>query len=564
MGIWSERRTDVLVVGGGLGGIAAALAALKMGRRVIVTEETHWIGGQLTAQAVPPDEHPWIEETGCTASYRRLRELVRDYYRRNHALTYAARTEARLNPGQGKVSRLCCEPRVALAALEQMLAPYRTGGALRVLTRHRPVSVHESGDEVSSVTLLDESDGCSVAIHADYVLDATELGDLLALGNVEHVIGSESREMTGEPHALPGAADPLDQQAVTWCFAMDTAAGDPAAVVTAVGDAAAGEENTIEKPEMYDFWCEYRPDFWPDRLFGWTDADPVTLEPRYKALFEGQGLGGGGSNYWIYRQIVAASHHTGEIPVGDVTLVNWPQIDYFQRPLVGVSEEQREKALYEARQQSLSFFYWMQHDAPRHDGGTGYPELRLRPDLLGTTHGLAQQVYIRESRRIQAELTVKEQDVGVEAREGSVGAAFFPDSVGVGSYRIDLHPSTGGRNYVDINSWPFQIPLGALIPVRVENLLPACKNIGTTHITNGCYRMHPTEWNIGEAAGALAAFCLNRGCRPRQVRAKKKLLDEYLGLLMGKLGFVLEWPENIRTTPRDPSWNHPPRITPPT
>ena len=63
---------------------------------------------------------------------------------------------------------------------------------------------------------------------------------------------------------------------------------------------------------------------------------------------------------------------------------------------------------------------------------------------------------------------------------------------------------------------PFQIPLGALIPQRVENLLPAGKNIGTTHITNGCYRLHPVEWNIGEAAGALAAFCLDADRRDRR------------------------------------------------
>ena len=87
-----------------------------------------------------------------------------------------------------------------------------------------------------------------------------------------------------------------------------------------------------------------------------------------------------------------------------------------------------------------------------------------------------------------------------------VQAETFADSVGVGSYRIDLHPSTGGDNYIDISSLPFQIPLGALIPRRVENLLPACKNLGTTHITNGCYRLHPVEWAIGEAAGALAAY----------------------------------------------------------
>ena len=71
----NEQHTDILIVGGGLGGVAAALAALRLGRRVILTEETDWIGGQLTAQGVPPDENPWIDRecTGCTASYRRLR-----------------------------------------------------------------------------------------------------------------------------------------------------------------------------------------------------------------------------------------------------------------------------------------------------------------------------------------------------------------------------------------------------------------------------------------------------------------------------------------------------------
>jgi hypothetical protein len=106
-----------------------------------------------------------------------------------------------------------------------------------------------------------------------------------------------------------------------------------------------------------------------------------------------------------------------------------------------------------------------------------------------------------------------------------------PTAVGVGHYRIDLHPSTGGDNYIDIPTLPFQIPLGALIPVRVRNLLPACKNIGTTHITNGCYRLHPVEWNIGESAGLLAAFCVLRGVEPHQVYETPALLEEYQNLL---------------------------------
>ena len=72
---------------------------------------------------------------------------------------------------------------------------------------------------------------------------------------------------------------------------------------------------------------------------------------------------------------------------------------------------------------------------------------------------------------------------------------------------------------------PFQIPLGALIPKRVTNLLAACKNIGFTHITNGAYRLHPIEWNVGESAGALAAFALAQGVAPRNVASTPTLLE---------------------------------------
>jgi len=189
---------------------------------------------------------------------------------------------------------------------------------------------------------------------------------------------------------------------------------------------------------------------------------------------------------------------------------------------------------------------------PRPDG-VGWKGLRLRPDMVGTEDGMAKYPYIRESRRLRAEITILEQHVGTEARamelrkpHEEVTAEHFKDSVGIGSYRIDLHPSTGGDNYIDISSLPFQIPLGALLPRRVENLLPACKNLGTTHITNGCYRLHPVEWNIGEAAGALAAFCVRKKRVPREVRSRGELLKEFQSLLT-RDGVPLAWP---RVTPR--------------
>jgi hypothetical protein len=212
-------------------------------------------------------------------------------------------------------------------------------------------------------------------------------------------------------------------------------------------------------------------------------------------------------------------------------------------PLVGVDPAAAAGHVARAKQLSLSLLYWLQTACPRPDGGSGWKGLRLRPDIVGTEDGLAKYPYVRESRRIAAEFTVLETHVSTDARMRANGAATaeaFADSVGIGSYAIDLHPTCGGDNYIDFEALPFQIPLGALIPKRVDNLLPACKNIGTTHITNGCYRLHPVEWNIGEAVGVLAALCIQKQTSPRAVRHTPTLLAELQRRLAAD-GIPLGW-----------------------
>jgi hypothetical protein len=517
------QQCDIAVIGGGTGGVAAALAALRMGCRVVLSEETDWIGGQLTSQAVPPDENRWIEQFGGTRSYRRLREDIRDYYRRFYPLNETARQNPNLNPGNGWVSRLCHEPRVALAVLDGYLQPYISAGRLKVLLRHVPVAAQSENDHVKSVLLRDD-DGDEVLVTAPYFLDATELGDLLELANIEHVIGAESQDETGEPHAVAGPAQPLNQQAVSHCFAISH---------------HPGEDHTVDRPAQYDFWLNYQADFWPAPNLSWKQAHYQTLEPIERLLFDHE-VPPSSRGLWSYRRILDASQFLPDFVDSDITIVNWPQMDYWRGPIVGISEEEAKQHREGAKQLSLSFLYWMQTDAPRPDGGTGYPGLKLRHDVVGSKDGLAKTVYVRESRRIRAEFTVLETHVGAEACPN--GPAKFWDSVGIGCYRIDLHPSTNGVNYIDIGSWPFQIPLGSLLPQRVENLLPACKNLGVTHITNGCYRLHPVEWNIGEAAGLLAAHCLQNRLVPRQIRADKVLCSDFQRLLT-QHGIELDWPQ---------------------
>jgi hypothetical protein len=531
-----ELECDVAVIGGGVGGFAAALAALRKRKRVVLTEETRWLGGQLTAQAVPPDEHPWIEQFGCTRSYRAYRESVREYYRRNYPLTESARARADLNPGNGSVSRLTHEFRVSVAVLEAALAPYLGSGQLLVLLEHVPQSATTDRDWVRSVTVRDTRSGLTRTIVAKYFLDATELGDLVSLTKTESVTGAESQAETGEVHAA-ATPQPANSQSFTYCFAMDY---------------LEGEDHTIERPRDYDLWRAYTPNLvpaWPGRLLSWTTCDPATLRPTQTSLAPNpQPEASEDHNLWIYRRIADRANFTPGAYQSDITLVNWPQNDYWGGDLVTASGEERNELLGKAKQLSLSLLYRMQTEAPLPDSGYGWKGLRLRKDVVETEDGLAASAYIRESRRIRAEFTVREQHVGTEMRMKQTGVSLvevaaekFQDSVGVGAYRIDLHPSAGGTNYIDISSLPYQIPLGALLPQRVENLIAAAKNIGTTHITNGCYRLHPTEWNIGEAAGALAAHALKLGQPPRAIRNNRKLLEDFQRGLMSQ-GFELDWP----------------------
>ncbi|NOU67382.1 FAD-dependent oxidoreductase [Paenibacillus sp. LMG 31461] len=514
-------QADVIIIGGGTGGCAAALASAKCGQSVIMTEETDWIGGQLTSQAVPPDEHPWIEQFGSTRSYRQFREGVRDYYRNHLPLTPEAREDLKLNPGNGGVSQLCHEPRAALAVIQQMLAPFIHSGRLLVLANHRVEHVHTDGDDVVAAIVRNLRSNELIELSAPYFIDATDCGDVLPLAGVEYVTGAESKAQTGEPHALEGEADPMDMQGFTYCFAMDY---------------KEGEDHTIERPANYSFWQAYKASFWPDKLLSWSGVHPPTLKTVQYELFPGNGR----FSLFHYRQIVDKNNFLPGTFDSNVTLVNWPQNDYWLGSVIDVSDKERMEHLEDAKQLSLSLLYWLQTEAPRPDGGHGYPGLRLRKDILGTEDGLAKYPYIRESRRIKAEFTVVEQHIAAECRPDGKAETFF-DSVGVGCYRIDLHPSTANRHYIDISSLPFQIPLGSLIPIRVNNLLPACKNLGVTHITNGCYRLHPVEWNIGEVSGYLVAYCLDHGIKPREVRNVPEHLKQFQQMLVNE-GIELEWP----------------------
>jgi hypothetical protein len=409
--------------------------------------------------------------------------------------------------------------------LYEMLAPYLGNGQVEILSNTKAVSAEVDHDRVAAVRVIHTLSGHEQWLSAPFFADATEQGDLLPLTKTEYAIGAEAKSETGEPHAKD-KAEPDNLQGFTFCFALDY---------------LAGENHAIAQPRDYAHWRKLVLKDEAQKPYRFLSLDD---ENSKKHGFDPEARTG----FWTYRRIADRDLFRPAFYRSDVTIVNWPQNDYSFGLICEVSEAQAKKHLERAKQLSLSLIYWLQTQAPRPDGGSGWKGLRLRPDIVGTEDGLAKYPYIREGRRIKAEFTVLEQHVTTAARMNETGlskaavrAAKFPDSVGIGSYWMDLHYTTRGDRGAFGSTLPFQIPLGALIPRRIENLLPACKNLGVTHLTNGCYRVHTVEWNIGEAAGSLAAFCTARKKMPRQVRNQQALLGEFQALLTND-GVRLDWP----------------------
>ncbi len=528
-----ELKADIVIAGGGLGSCAAAFSALKQGLTVLMTEETPWIGGQISQQGVPPDEHQWIETKGAPQSYRDFRNAIREYYKANYPLTKEAQSRQYLNPGDGAVSRICHEPRVTVAVLMNMFAPFLSSGKFILLNYYKAIGADVNHDKVIALKVKNLLDNSTLILHGTYFVDGTETGELLPLSSTEYVTGSESKADTNELHAAD-VTNKHNNQSFTMCLAMDY---------------VKGEDHTIDMPTNYKFWSELIPkmnDPWSGKLLSLSYSDPKTLKPKELGFNPDGDITPNKLNLWNYRKLINQNNFTKGFYQGDISIMNWPQNDYFLNDIIDVSEADFSKYVEEGKQLSLSLFYWLQTQAPRPDGGLGWKGLRLRGDILGTVDGLAMYPYIRESRRIKPLFRVLEEHVGAENRMLVAGeikgktAAVFKDSVGIGYYHIDLHPSSGGDNYIDFASLPFQIPLGTLIPQRITNLLPANKNIGTTHITNGCYRLHPVEWSIGAAVGLLLVNCLRRNTIPRHIYENKDMLLDFQDFIQ-KNGIELQW-----------------------
>lgn len=519
----SQIHVGAAVIGASLGGVLAAYQLCRQGVRTLLSSEFAWIGGQLTSQGVPPDEHRYIESFGASESYYRFRSAIRAHYLADRDFTdHSSMTEG-CNPGDGWVSRLCFEPAVGEKYLRQLLQRYIDDGTLVLLEQTRPVSAHRQGRILEKVELQNAL-GQHWQVHADYFLDATDTGELLLQADLEYRLGKESQAEFGE-HQAPEIASCNDQQPVTYVFALQKKRAPTA--------------DLIPRPESYDFWRSYLVPHYGYPLFGAQIPGGEGFSSVRLPLF----AGGETLDLWRYRRIVAS--HNWRTERLDISLVNWAQNDFARYPLLDGSARTQEQVVAEARQLSQCFLYWLQREAPRSwagEAGTGFPELVPASYVLGSDDGFAQQVYVRESRRIVGLQTLSQNDIEATA-EAVWQPARCDNSVGIGLYNMDIHPTCKSGMGSNAQVRPFELPLGAFIPNTVDNLLPACKNISVTHLVNAATRVHPIEWLIGEVAGLLASYCIKQKFTPASVHAHRSRVADFQRLLTGS-GIPLHWPES--------------------
>ena len=525
-----RHDVDIAVLGASLGGVVAAWRACEAGRRVVLTSEFAWIGGQLTAQGVPPDEHRLIEFGGASESYLAFRRTMRAHYLALGDFVDNTEMTEGCNPGDGWVSRLCIEPKVALAYLESLLGPHIDSGRLVLLRYTRLVGADLDGRNVREVRCQDAA-GEAVSIHARFFLDATDTGQLIHAAGLPCRLGKESRAEFGERDA-PEVADRLDQQPCTVVVAL-ARSGKPHAPIT--------------KPTSYAEWCQYRVPHYGYALFSNSIPGAGLSKSVELPLFgEGQTL-----DLWRYRRIV--SSRNWRTPREEISLINWAQNDYAISPLLDGPIAGHDVAAA-AKELTASLVYWLQTDAPNADGGRGNPLLHLAADVLGTD-GYAQQVYVRESRRIvgldcltQSQILAQPTEGGAAAPNAVVPNAFIPfhadNSVGVAWYNMDIHPTCVSGHGINAMVRPFTLPIGCFVPRGCDNLIPACKNISVTHLVNAATRTHPTEWLIGEVAALLADYALSSGQIPAAICADRERVQAFQAQLSAN-GIPIHWDEAL-------------------
>ncbi|HMO32610.1 MAG TPA: FAD-dependent oxidoreductase [Lacibacter sp.] len=433
------HETDVLVIGGGTGGSAAGIQAARMGVATIIAEPTVWLGGMFSAAGVAAFDGNHNMPSGLFGEFRE--KLYKVYGGPQKVAT-------------GWVSNTLFEPRVGDSIVKQMVAALPN---LKVLYRHRFEKTLVNNQQVTGAVFTNEATGATVIIKAKQVIDATELGDVLASAGVPYDMGMEASSVTGEDVNVPETNDII--QDMTY-----------AAILKDYGPQA---DCTIVKPANYD----------PMEFDGCCNefcSEPSKLTSNVDA-----------------RKML----DYGKLPNGKY-MINWPgKGNDIYINMIPMNQEQRQQAIAEAKAKTLRFLYFLQTQF-------GFKRLALADDEFPSNDRLPLIPYHRESRRVHGLVRFKVQHI---ATPFTAPEALYRTGIAVGDYPIDHHHRENPKAPQHLNFFPvpsFNMPLGTLIPKDFTGIIIAEKSTSVSNVVNGTTRLQPCVLLTGQAAGTLAALAV--------------------------------------------------------
>lgn len=459
-------HTDIVIAGGGCGGTAAALQAARCGARVVLVEETPWLGGMITSAGVVAFDGNW-----GTLTCGFYRELVREI-----EIHYGGAAKT----GTGWVTLTAFEPHVVAQILERLV---RREELIQVFLEAKVLALLRDHQRVYGLRLRTKT-GEEFEVRAAITMEATEFGDLIELGGFEHRLGREARSETGEPDA-PEQPDSEIQDVTYVAILKDYRK-------------TYGREAPPVAPS---------PDYDPSLFRSSTALDVDDSIPHPHTLHTWE-------TFIDYGKLPRAKY-----------MINWPfHANDFPDSLAFFDRAQRADAFVRAKRHTLNFVHYIQtvlghpelgitdDEFPTPDGLPFLPYVRESRRIIGERLMREQDVLPAYGNGTRPPLQSDSIAVG----------DYFLDH-----HHARAHP---GRPAVFEENYPanakFQVPFGVFFPRGIDGFMAIEKSISVTHIVNGCTRLQPIVLLMGQAAGAAAALAVRAGIEPRDLDIRQ--LQEYL------------------------------------
>ncbi|MBX3178113.1 MAG: FAD-dependent oxidoreductase [Candidatus Hydrogenedentes bacterium] len=517
----SNHSADVFVYGATPAGIAAAVAAARVGRSVILAESRAHAGG-MAASGLGKSDVEKPEYIG--GLFREFTSRVHRYYGGRYG-AYGPQTQL-------SKRGYYYEPHVAELVFDTMLAECRN---LTVLKRHRLESAHRDGSAVAAVALRDTDSGFTRHIQARVFLDATYEGDLYAAAGAAFRLGRESRDEFGESLAghiyydyengiiLPGSTGAGDGRLPAWTYRLYLST-DPQNAVP------------LESPPPgYDraVYTPYFEDLEAGRLGG------------PKVFHEGRGY------FPEHFNTMVRALSVTRMPNGTADVNINPRPLAF--PFPGENEgyvdgdwDARERIEQRHRDLCLGLLWFLQNDEeiPADHRRLARAYQLPRSEFADNGH-FPWQLYIREARRLDGCYTITQHDVALG--EGGAREFHHDDVIAMGEFPIDSFPAQrrqpgdsvvleGYLGMLGHLTRPYKIPYRAMLPREVDGLIvPGA--LSATHVAYSSIRMEPTWMALGHASGAAAHLAIQHACPARDVP-----IEELRGLLRAQ-GQVVDPPK---------------------